>query len=156
MSLRIAVAAPFVQSGAERLAESEFVVALSLDRNWFTPDQAKRLVDIAVGEGILARTDGELEPNFEADDVQIPEGFTPDESVLVSRSVFERMLDAIVSAGTAKQTAVADINQLQRELDVTIEAATAIYATRNGVDVSEAAVQARQALGTTPDAGESQ
>jgi len=35
MSLRSAVAAPFQQKGRESMPESEFVVALSLDRDWF-------------------------------------------------------------------------------------------------------------------------
>ncbi len=41
MSLRVAVAAPFIQNGTRRLKENEFVVALSLDRDWFSPDQPR-------------------------------------------------------------------------------------------------------------------
>ena len=57
MSLRRAVAVPFRQRGVERMTESEFVVALSLDRDWFSPDQAKRVVTVGAGEGLLDRTD---------------------------------------------------------------------------------------------------
>ena len=60
MSLRVAVATPFRQQGTDRLDEHEFVVALSLDRDWFSPDQAKRLADVAVGEGLVDRDGAKL------------------------------------------------------------------------------------------------
>jgi len=147
MSLRIAVVAPFQQKGRERISESEFVVALSLDRNWFSPDQAKRLVDVAAGQGLLARDDGDLVVQFDVDEVVIPDEFAPDESLLREQSTFEKLLDEVVAAGTEKQTAVAEINELQGALGVTVEAAAVVYARRNGVGVADVATQARRELG---------
>ena len=146
MSLRTVVAAPFRGKGRERLAESEFVVALSLDRDWFSPDQASRVVDLAVGAGLLERDDDDLVPAFEPDDVAVPGGFVPDESLLVERSPFEQVLAALVADGVEKRDAVAGINRLQAELDVTVEAAAVVFARRRGVDVSEAATAARAEL----------
>lgn len=142
MSLRSAVAAPFLGRGEMELAESEFVVALSLDRNWFSPDQAKRLADVAVGEGLLERTEAGLSPTFDPDDVTIPEGFVPSEDLLRQRSTFERVLDSVVADGMEKRAAVAEINELQQSLGVTIEAAAVVYARRRGVDVHETAERA--------------
>lgn len=149
MSLRRAVAAPFRDRGADRLTESELVVALSLDRSWFSPDQAERSVALAVSEGLLKQTDDaddRLRPTFDAADVELPEEFEPDDAVLTRRSTFERLLDSIVEAGVEKQTAVAEINELQGELGVTIEAAGALYARRRGIEVGELAAQARGEL----------
>lgn len=143
MSLRTVVAAPFRGKGRERLAESEFVVALSLDRDWFSPDQASRVVDLAIGAGLLERADDELVPVFDPEDVTVPGGFVPDESLLVERSPFEQVLEALVAEGVEKREAVAGINRLQADLDVTIEAAAVVFARRRGVDVSEAAAGAR-------------
>jgi len=142
MSLERAVATPFRDRGRGRLGEGEFVVALSLDRDWFTPDQAKRLVDVAAGRGLLEREDDDLVAAFDPADVSVPEGFVPDESVLREQSTFERVLDALVSEGVEKQAAVAAINERQRELGVTIEAAAVLYARRQGVDVDAAADRA--------------
>jgi hypothetical protein len=136
MTLRVAVAVPFRGRGAERVSEGEFVVALSLDRDWFSPDQAKRLVDVAVGRGLLAREDGELRATFDPHAVEVPEGYVPDESLLREQSTFERALDALVDAGADKQAAVAAVNERQRELGVTLEAAAVLYAKREGLDVS--------------------
>lgn len=142
MSLRTAVAVPFRQRGSEQLAESEFVVALSLDRDWFTPDQAKRLVDVAVGEGLLAHEDGDVRPTFDTSEVSVPDGFTPDESLVRQRSAFERTLEALVDAGHEKQEAVANVNALQRNLDISIGAAAVLYARRQGLDVESIAERA--------------
>ncbi|MFC6903608.1 DUF2240 family protein [Halalkalicoccus tibetensis] len=137
MSLRVAVAAPFQGAGTGRMEESRFVVALSLDRDWFSPDQAKRLIDVAVSEGLLERDDGELAATFSVEDVEVPEGFAPDEDVLVERSPFERVLERVVAGGVEKRAAVARINELQGELGVTIEVAAVVFARREGIDVSE-------------------
>ena len=139
MSLRRAVAVPFRAKGRETLSESEFVVALSLDRDWFSPEQAKRLVDVALTEGLLERTDDEVAPTFTPRDVSIPDDFEPDDDVLRQRSNFERVLDAIVESGVEKQTAVAEVNQLQSTLGITVEAAAVVYARRNGVEIADVA-----------------
>ncbi|WP_181691179.1 DUF2240 family protein [Natronomonas sp. LN261] len=146
MSLRTAVAAPFREAGGEEMGESAFVVALSLDRDWFSPDQAKRLVDVAASEGLLRREDGTLEARFDPQTTTVPEGFEPDESILRERSTFERLLGALVEAGEDKQDAVAGINGLQSELAVTVEAAAVLYAHRRGIDVDELTEIARASL----------
>jgi len=146
MSLRRAVAAPFRQRGVDRMSESEFVVALSLDRDWFSPDQAQRLVDVAASQGLLDREDEAVVVAFDPAGVEVPDGFAPGESILRQRSTFERVLDAVVDAGTEKQEAVAAINRLQADLGVTIEAAAVLYARRQGLDVAGLAQRAREEL----------
>ena len=146
MSLKTAVAVPFRQRGTDRMAESEFVVALSLDRNWFSPDQAKTLVDVATGEGLLERDGDALVVGFDASAVTVPEGFIPGEEILQSRSTFERLLGAVVDGDTDKQTAVAGINALQSELGVTVETAAVVYARREGIDVGDIATEVREEL----------
>ena len=146
MSLRRAVAAPFQHRGVQRLPESEFVVALSLDRDWFTADQAKRLVDVAAGEGLLEREDDAVTAAFDPMAIEVAADFEPDESVLQQRTTFERILEAVVNSGVEKQTAVAEINQLQADCALTVEAAAALYATQNGIDVTDLATRAREEL----------
>ena len=128
------------------MSESEYVVALSLDRDWFSPDQAKRLVDVATSQGLLTREDGDLVAEFDPGDVAVPEEFVPDESLLREQSTFEKVLDQVVSAGTDKQTAVAEINELQQELGVTVEAAAVVYARRRDLDVHDEATAALDEL----------
>jgi hypothetical protein len=121
-------------------------VALSLDRDWFSPDQAKRLVDVAEGEGLLAREDGDLAVQFDPERVEVPDGFVPDESILQERDTFRRVLDALIDAGIDKQEAVAAINALQSDLGVTVETAAVLHARRQGLDVTAAAERALEEL----------
>ncbi|QKY19797.1 DUF2240 family protein [Halolamina sp. CBA1230] len=146
MSLEATVAVPYRQEGRDRLGDGEFVVALSLDRDWFSPDQAKRVVDVALGRGLLERDDGDLVATFDPDSVDVPEEFSPDADVLREQSAFERVLDRVTDAGVEKQAAVAGINELQRELGLTIEAAAIVYARRESVDVGETAGAARNSV----------
>ena len=146
MSLRRAVAVPFRQRGVERMTESEFVVALSLDRDWFSPDQAKRVVTVGAGEGLLERTDDDVIVGFDPGAVDIPDDFEPTEDILTQRSTFERILEAVVDSGIDKQTAVAEINKLQSELAVTIEAAAILYGRRRGLELPELTERARTEL----------
>ena len=146
MSLQRVIAAPFKQAGATTRSEQELVVGLSLHRDWFSPDQAKRVIERACTEGLLERDGEEFVPTFDPGDVRIPREFSPDQSILVERTPFERMLAAIVSENTEKREAVAAINRLQRDFDITIEAAAALYATKNGHDVSEEITRAEQEL----------
>lgn len=142
MSLQVTVAAPFRREGADRVGENAFVVDLSLKRDWFTTDQAKRLVDIAVTEGLVDRDGDDLVATFDPREVSVPEGFVPEESVLQRRSTFERALDAVTATGVEKQEAVAGINRLQSDLGVTVEAAAVLYARRRGVEVDDLAERA--------------
>ncbi|MEE6209401.1 DUF2240 family protein [Salarchaeum sp. III] len=146
MSLRVTVAAPFKQTGKARIGEHEFVVALSLDRDWLSPDQAKRVIDIATGEGLVSRDDGDLIADFDLDSVEVPEDFSPDESVFRERSAFERAVDALESEGVEKQEVVAAVNELQQDLGITADAAAVVYARREGVNVDDAAAKARGGL----------
>ncbi|SEL53011.1 DUF2240 family protein [Haloferax larsenii] len=146
MSLDVTVAVPFRQHGSTRLGEGEFVVALSLDRDWFSPDQAKRLIDLAAGRGLVERDGAEIVATFDPADVQVPEEFEPDASVLREQSAFEQILDACVAAGIEKQAAVAGINERQSKLGVTAEAAAVLFARSNGVEVGDAAAKAKSGL----------
>jgi len=139
MSLRVAVAAPFKSKGVERLPEQKFVVGLSLDRDWTSPDQAKDIVDIAERDGLLRREDGDLVVTFNPDSVSIPDDFQLDASVFQERAPFERILDALVAGGLERQEAVAGVNDLQSRLGITADAAAVVFARRNDVDVADVA-----------------
>ena len=146
MTLEAAVAAPFRGAGTDRMGEGEFVVALSLDRDWFSPDQAKRLVDIATGRGLLAEADGDLVAQFDPAEVHVPADFEPDETILREQSTFEKAVDAIVAAGAEKREAVATANRRQRDAGVTLETAAVLVAREHGVDVGPIADEARAKL----------
>lgn len=139
MSLRLAVAAPFKGNGRSRLREQAFVVDLAIDRNWVSPDQAKQLAELAKRRGLVEEADGELVATFDLDAVSIPDGFVPDESIFQEQTPFETVVDDLVAAGFDRQSAVAGINTLQDELEITANAAAVVFARGEGVAVDDVA-----------------
>lgn len=139
MSLRVAVAAPFKRDGRTRMREQAFVVDLAIDRNWVSPDQAKRLAELAKSRGLVEQDDGELVATFDLESVTVPDGFVPDESIFQERAPFEDVLDELVAAGHERQETVAAINRLQDDLKVTADTAAVLYARSEGLAVEQAA-----------------
>ena len=104
---------------------------------------------------VLRRADDDVAIEFDPGDVDVPDDFEPDESILQTRSTFERVLEAIVDDGIDKQTAVAEINKLQSELAVPIEAAAVLYGRREGVDLHGLARQVMREIEESSDANPS-
>lgn len=146
MTLERVVAAPYQHAGTRQLTKQEFVVALSLHRDWFSPAQAKQVVERATAEGLVTTSPEGLTIAFDPSEVRVPSGFAPDDSVLARRSTFETILSRCVDAGYEKREIVAEINQAQARLGLTVQAAAALYATRIGVDVSDEIDQALDEL----------
>ncbi|PSQ44823.1 DUF2240 domain-containing protein [Halobacteriales archaeon SW_7_68_16] len=146
MTLRRTVAVPFRTRGVDRLGENEFLVAVSIEREWFSPDQAQRLIDRATAEGLVERDDDGLRLTFDPATVEVPDGFEPDEGVLQARSPFEAILADLEREGAEKRAVVARINELTAELGVSTDAAAVVYGRRKGIDVANAARRGRNDL----------
>jgi hypothetical protein len=73
----------FKRSGKEWLKFSDLYLALSMDLNWFTPDDAKAFINFAIKENLLTKKDTQIKPNFDYEKTNVPVGFTP------SKQVFE-------------------------------------------------------------------
>ncbi|MGM0371542.1 MAG: DUF2240 family protein [Halobacteriota archaeon] len=146
MSLRVAVAAPFQRAGRDQLTEQAFVVDLAVDRNWVSPDQAKKLIELGQKRGLLQATDEGLQATFDPASVTVPDGFVPDETLFQDRSPVEAVIDTLVASGRERRETVAAINSLQQSLSVTAGTAAVLHARRSGVDVSEIATEVNTEL----------
>ncbi len=143
------VSAPFKRKGKDALKESEFVMALSFDLKWFTPDQAKKVVQEAEKAGLIKREGDILRPSFELSSVEPPQGFKPDEE----RSLFDRLIERItVETGMDKRRVIALINKKQDELSklVEIEVSAILVALENGVNMDSLIDEEYKALINRP------
>ncbi|HIH44986.1 MAG TPA: DUF2240 family protein [Candidatus Methanoperedenaceae archaeon] len=134
------VAVPFRKKAASALTENEFVLALSLDLKWFSPEQAKVVILNAEKEGLLRREGGNLLPGFDTGTVDIPIGFRPEAWVFEKKSSFERIVDRIASGRKMeRQKVVALINRKLEQLSrlVEIEAAAVIVARESDIEVND-------------------
>lgn len=138
--LTYTVSMPFKRKGKESLKDMEFVMALSIDLKWFTPDQAKSVLAEAQRSGLLKR-DGELvRPSFDISKIEIPSGFKPETLAIEKKTVFERVIERIItSTGIEKRKVVSMINKKQEELSkqVVIEVSAILVAIENAVLVDD-------------------
>jgi hypothetical protein len=137
--LTYTISMPFKIKGKDGLKESEIVLALSIDLNWFPPEQAKSILKDAEKAGLLKR-DGELiRPSFDLNSVQIPTGFKP-QSGAEKESIFDRTVERIISGnGMEKRKVIALVNKKQEELSklVEIDVSAILVAMELGVPVDD-------------------
>ncbi len=126
------VSVPFKRKGKEVLKESEFILALAIDLNWFSPESAKNILNQAEKEGLIKR-DGELiQPVFDISSVEIPSGFNPE----FKKTLFDRIIERITAGtGMEKRKAIALINKKHEELYklVDIEVSAILVALEHGI-----------------------
>ena len=140
--LETCLAVLYKRKGKNVLTEAEFQFAVSLDFRWFTPQEAQRLMELAIGRGLLVRADMYLSPSFDYKDIEAPLSFRPSRDVLVGEkeepSLFARLVGLITSqGGLKKRETVARINRTQERLGVDVEVAALVVAGDLGVDISE-------------------
>lgn len=134
------VSMPFKKKGRETLRESEFVLALSFDLNWFTPDQAKIIVRDAEKAGLIKKEGDMIRPEFDISSVEIPAGFKPDSSVFNQKTILDRAIERIMSStGMEKRKVIALINKKQEDLSklVEIEVSAILVALEHGVAMDD-------------------
>jgi len=132
------VSMPFKRKGKEQLKDMEFVMALSMDLKWFTPEQARSVMAEAQKTGLL-KSDGELvRPSFDISKIEIPSGFKP--QTVEKKTVFEMVIERIItSTGIEKRKVISMINKKQEELSkqVVIEVSAILVAIENAVLVDD-------------------
>ena len=132
------VSVPFKRKGKDALKESEFVLALSIDLNWFSPEQAKNIVHEAESAGLLKREGDIIHPAFDLSSVDLPQGFKP--GVFEERSLFDRVIERItIETGMDKRKVIALINKKYDELSklVEIEVSAILVGLEHGVDLDK-------------------
>ncbi len=135
--LELAVARAFQLRGKSRLNRTEFTFALSYELKWFTPEESKDVLDVALKQGLLKEEGGKLVPTFNVKGVAVPADFKPTMAVLEEKSLFDRTLDLLASAGIDRATALEMIGKKQKEYGglVTPEVAALIIAKEKKLNV---------------------
>lgn len=96
----------FKRSGKKELKQSEAQLTLSMDLNWFTPEEAKNFIIAALENKLLEKSGELVKPSFDVTGVNVPFGFYP------SKKVFEKK-DEIKS-----DVLMELINEIKKNTDV--------------------------------------
>lgn len=132
--LKYTVSIPFKRKGKDALKESEFVLALSIDLNWFSPDQARNVVREAEKAGLIKREGDIISPTFDLSPVETTLNFKPE--VSEEQPLFDRIIERITAeTGMDKRKIVALVNKKRDELSklVEIEVSAILVALEHGV-----------------------
>ena len=138
--LRKSLAFLFQRKGKNVLSEKELTMSVSMDLGWFSPEEAKRLIDVGLELKLLSKDNEGLSPTFDYEALTLPIDFSPSRNILEVESQ-EPLLLAIVrniqdKTGLGKTKVMAEINKKQNTLRVDIEVAAILIAKKYDVDIS--------------------
>jgi hypothetical protein len=138
--LRKSLAYLFQRKGKNILSEKELTMSVSMDLAWFSPDEAKRLIDVGLELKLLSKDENGLSPTFDYEALTIPLDFAPSRTILEVESQ-EPLLLAIVrniqeKTNLEKNKIMAEINKKQNALLVDIEVAAILVARKYDIDIS--------------------
>jgi len=67
----------FKRSGKEVISYSDFYLTLSMELNWFTPDEAKNFIEKAIENNLLNKDSENLKPCFDYSKIKLPLSYVP-------------------------------------------------------------------------------
>ena len=121
------------RSGKSKLSFNELYLTLSMQLNWFTPDDAKLFINQALNDKLLKKEKDEISPNFDFNEIVVPVGFRPsrqvfEEKVETQEKKDEELIDKIVNTlvektDQDKQSIILKIKNLEEQRNITPEVA---------------------------------
>jgi hypothetical protein len=137
----------FKRSGKEALGFSELYLTLSMDLNWFTPEDAKQFINYALKQKILIEKKDLIKPVFDINAVIIPLGFHPSqkfqkkneqENKKEEKNAIQLLIKKITEKQGQKESEIINqIKKLESEKNILFEVAALLLAKDIEIDVDE-------------------
>ena len=81
----IIIAFLFKRSGKQKISFSELYLDLSMNLNWFSPEDAKKFLNDAIKKKLLIKEDDQISSSFDVNKITIPIGFSPSKKILFDK-----------------------------------------------------------------------
>ena len=143
----ITIAFLFKRSGKNELKKSELYLPLSIELNWFSPQEAKDFVKLAIKQKILEEKEGMVKPSFNIEQVKIPVGFQPSKQLLddkefieekEEKNLIELLIEKICkNSEPGKQIIIEKIKKIEQEKNITPEIAALLIGKEYDVVLEE-------------------
>ena len=138
----------FKRNGKEWVNFSDLYLALSMDLNWFTPDDAKAFINLALKEKLLIKKDTQIKPNFDYEKTNVPVGFIPSKQVFEIKkddkdedkpaSILDELKKLIEKNKNITTVQVNElINNLAKEKNITEEVAALLIGREHNIDFDD-------------------
>ena len=148
--IKIVIAFLFKRSGKEEMSKSELYLPLSMNLNWFNPNDAKELINSAIKQDLLIEKEGFLKPSFNYKEITVPIGFRPSDAILKEDKIEKKMqekektdiLKTIVKRIVKKSNSnendiIEKIKNISDEKNITNEVAALMLSIEYDVDVKD-------------------
>lgn len=144
----IIIAFLFKRSGKTALSFSDLYLTISMDLNWFTPDDAKSFLNLMLKQNLLEKKGDVIKPTFEYNDITVPIGFIPSKQIFEEKTVvkdalekeelIDRIINQLVEKTKLDKIRVAEkVNKLAEEKNITKEVAALLIGKENNVSLIE-------------------
>ncbi|MDH7517045.1 MAG: DUF2240 family protein [Candidatus Thermoplasmatota archaeon] len=142
LEMQIILSFLFKRSGKEELSAAEIYLPLSMDLKWFTPNQAKAFVNIALQQRLLEKKGNKLTPCFDYKKVVVPVGFSPAKQTVLEKEVKLDAMKTIIARISEKtgfnDTEVSErISKISEEKNISDGVAALLVAKEYGVDFED-------------------
>jgi len=140
------IAFVFKRSGKKEINFSTFYLTLSMDLNWFTPNNAKKFVTQAIEQKLLIKKKDLLIPAFDIEKINIPLGFVPSRKIVFKEKLKEKteidVLTKIIKkisqeTNNSEETIINRINDIEKEKNINPEIAALLVGRENNIELSE-------------------
>lgn len=149
----------YKRSGKTKLSFSELYLNLSIDLNWFTPEDAKSFVNEALKQQLLIKKGEEIQPNFNYDKIIVPLGFTPSKQIFKEKKdikqeeaeedVLNRIIKRIAEkTNLDKIQVINDINSIASEKNITKEVASLLVGKEHNLNLDDFFIEIEQVIFT--------
>ena len=132
----------FKRSGKDELTASEIYLPLSMDLNWFSPNQAKTFVNAALQQKLLIKKDGKLKPSFDVEQVVVPVGFHPSKQPIGKKEektdIVKNIIDRIVEKTGQDENSISEkIKAIEKEKNVLHEVAVLLVSKEYDIEIKD-------------------
>ena len=137
----------FNRSGKTKLSFNELYLTLSMQLNWFTPDDAKLFINQALKEKLLKKEKDLISPNFDYKKIDVPVGFSPSKQVFEEKikepkeeekELIQKILDILAEKTKEdKKTIFSKIKQMEKEKNITSEVAALLVGKEYNVSLED-------------------
>ena len=144
--MKIIISFLFKRSGKEELTASDLYLPLSIDLKWFSPREAKDIVNSALLQKLLIKKGDQIKPNFDYKKIEIPVGFYPskqtfeennDEVNEERQDVVELIIGQIIEKTEQdEQNVFEEIKELSNERNISLDVASLLVSRKYDIVVS--------------------
>lgn len=143
---KVIIAFLYKRSGKEKLNFSDLYLTLSMDLNWYSPEEAKAFVESALKKEFLKQNEKSIEPNFDITEIDVPLGFHPKKQITEKKEkktheekdIFSKILKHIIEKTSEdKKTVIEKITKTEHEKNVTKEVAALLVGKEYNVEVTD-------------------